>query len=416
MPPLPTFNFDEYVDRRSSNSMKWGIAQKLLTPQQCAADPLPMWVADMEFRAPAPVIEALHDAVSFGVFGYPAGPTRGYLDAVMGWQAKRFGWGIDSEWVVPTSGVITALKTAIQAFTAPGESVLIQPPVYVHFHEDVALNGRRVAPAPLVLEDGRYRFDAKIFEQAIREDTRLFILSNPHNPTGNVWSESDLRAMGEICLRNNIVVIADEIHQDFVITPRQRHIPFASLDARFAERSLTCTSASKTFNLAGLQCANLIIPDRLLRSMFTRQLERNQFNLVNLLGMVATEAAYTHGEDWLKSLLDYIRSNQQHFAASVNSLGCGLHVHEMDSLYLAWVDCRSLGLSAEELEHFMLTKARVWFDKGQKFGLQGHGFLRANLGCPRGVVDDALTRLSQAMSNRSMRWGGACLTLTLWSA
>lgn len=393
MDTTPTYNFDECIDRRPTNSMKWGIPQKLLTPEQCAAEPLPMWVADMDFRAPEPVIEALQEAVSFGVYGYPGGPTRGYLDAVKGWQEKRFGWEVDPEWIVPMSGVITGLKTAIQAFTAPGESVLIQPPVYVHFHEDVAINGRRVALAPLVLENGRYRFDAAIFEKAIRDDTRLFILSNPHNPTGNVWSEDDLRTMGEICLRHNIVVIADEIHQDFVLTPSRKHIPFASLDPRFAARTLTCISASKTFNLAGLQCANVIISDRHLRGVFTRQLVRNQLSHNNLLGMVATEAAYTHGEPWLAALLDYIRDNHQKFAATVNSANWGLRVHEMDSLYLSWIDCRALNLSAEDLEHFMLTQARIWFDKGQKFGTEGHGFLRVNLGCPRAVVDEALARL-----------------------
>lgn len=222
------------------------------------------------------------------------------------------------------------------------------------------------APAPLVLEDGRYRFDAAIFEQAIRDDTRLFILSNPHNPTGNVWSEDDLRTMGEICLRHGILVIADEIHQDFVLAPSRRHIPFAALDPRFAAHSLTCTSASKTFNLAGLQCANLIISDRRLRDTFIRQLERNQFNVVNLLGMVATEAAYAQGEPWLEAMLAYIRANQQHFAATVNAADWGLRVHEMDALYLAWIDCRPLGLSAEALEHFMLTRARIWFDKGRR--------------------------------------------------
>lgn len=400
MPTISTFEFDKCVDRRATNSMKWGAPHKFLTPKQCAAEPLPMWVADMDFRAPEPVIEALQDAVAFGNFGYPSGPTRGYLEAVIAWQSKRFGWAVDPTWIVPTSGVITALKIAIQAFTAPGESVLIQPPVYAHFHDDVALNGRRVAPAPLVLENGRYRFDAATFEQAIRDDTRLFILSNPHNPTGNVWSENDLRTMGEICLRHNILVIADEIHQDFVLAPSLRHIPFASLDPRFAARSLTCTSASKTFNLAGLQCANLIISNSRLRAEFVRQLDRNQFNSINLLGMVATEAAYTYGEHWLDSMLVYIRGNQQHFAATVNNAGWDLRVHEMDALYLAWIDCRALGLPAEELENFMLTCARIWFDKGQKFGIEGHGFLRANLGCPRAVVDDALARLSQTMATR----------------
>lgn len=398
MLPTAPIDFDEHIDRRFSNSMKWASADQLLTPAQSAADPLPMWVADMDFRSPPRVIDALHEAVSFGVFGYPAGPTREYLAAVTDWQSRRFGWAVDPEWVVPTSGVITALKTVIQAFSSPGDSVLIQPPVYAHFHDDVVLNGRHVAEAPLSLVDGRYHFDAAVFERAIRDDTRLFILSNPHNPTGNVWSEDDLRTMGEICLRHDILVIADEIHQDFVLSPSRRHIPFASLDPRFAANSLTCTSASKTFNLAGLQCANLFVPNRRLRDEFVRQYDRNQFNRVNLLGMVATEAAYTHGEAWLAPLLDHIRENQRHFAAAVNSAGWGMRVHEMDSLYLAWIDGRALGLPAAELEDFMLTGARIWFDKGQKFGAAGHGFLRANLGCPRAVVDDALARMSRAMS------------------
>ena len=391
-----TFSFDECIDRRSSNSLKWGIPHKLLTPEQRAAEPLPMWVADMDFRAPPPVIEALQDAVSFGVFGYPGGATPGYLEAVRKWQEERFGWHIDPTWIVPTSGVITALKVAIQTFTAPGESVLIQPPVYVHFHQDVALNGRRVVTAPLRLEDGRYHFDAERFEQAICDDTRLFILSNPHNPTGNVWSEDELRTMGEICLRHDVLVLSDEIHQDFVFSPGKKHIPFASLDSRFATNSLTCISASKTFNLAGLQCANTIISDSRLRRAFIRQLERNQFAYVNQMGLIATEAAYTHGEPWLTALHTYISDNHRHFAETVNSAGWGLHVHQMDSLYLAWIDCRSLGLSANELEQFMLTKARIWFDKGQKFGLEGHGFMRANLGCPRILVDEALQRMSRA--------------------
>nr|WP_315862614.1 MalY/PatB family protein [Ralstonia chuxiongensis] len=378
--------------------MKWAAPSQFLTPSQCAADPLPMWVADMDFQSPSQVIEALHDAVSFGVFGYPAGPTAGYLDAVTNWQRRRFGWDIEPDWVVPTPGVITAIKTAIQAFSSPGDSILIQPPVYGHFHQDVLLNGRHVAAAPLVLDEGRYRFDARVFEQAIRSDTRIFILSNPHNPTGNVWSEEELRMMGEICLRHDILVIADEIHQDFILSSSRRHIPFASLSPRFAEHSITCTSASKTFNLAGLQCANLFVPDSRRRAEFIRQLDRNQFAGINLLGMVATETAYRHGEPWLTDLLGYVRGNQQHFASTVNAAAWGPRVHEMDSLYLTWLDCRSLGMPAAELDDFMLTRARIWFDKGPKFGAEGHGFLRANLACPRSVVDEAIARLKAAFS------------------
>ncbi len=390
--------FDEVLDRTRSNSVKWGGAPMMLTPAQAAADPLPMWVADTDFKAPQAVIDALHGTVEDGVFGYPAGPTDGYLEAVVGWQARRFGWEVPRAWVVPTAGVITTLKTAVQAFSLPGDSVLIQPPVYVHFHNDPLLNGRHLALAPLERIDDGYRLDLTAFEEAIRPDTRLFILSHPHNPTGNVWSEAELRAMGEICARHGILVISDEIHEDLIINPDRRHIPFAALGAEFARGSITCTAPSKTFNLPGLQCANVIVPDRRLREQFVRHYERNVFPVVNLLGMVAAEAAYTHGEPWLEELLPYLRANHSHFAEAINSATSSVRVLPADSLYLAWMDCRGLGLDAEALNAFMLTRARVWLDKGQKFGLAGHGYMRVNLGCPRSTVDEAIRRLTGALS------------------
>lgn len=390
--------FDEIVDRGNSNSMKWACAHKLLAPDEAAADPLPMWVADMDFKAPQAVLDALHAAVDHGVFGYPGGATESYLDAVAGWQGRRFGWEIDTGWIVQTSGIITTLKTAVQAFSAPGDSVLIQPPVYGHFHGDVLLNGRHLAYAPLDYTGDGYRFDAKTFEAAIRPNTRLFILSHPHNPTGNVWSEEELRTMGEICLRHNVLVISDEIHGDLVLNPAKRHIPFASLGEAFAQNSITCTAPSKTFNLPGLQSANAIVPNARLRDELRRQYERNSFELVNVLGMVAAEAAYTDGEEWLEELLVYLRANHAHFATAINQADTRLKVLPADSLYLAWMDCRGMGMGAEELNRFMLTRACVWLDKGQKFGTEGHGFMRVNLGCPRATVDEAIRRITSAMA------------------
>ncbi|HWD77914.1 MAG TPA: MalY/PatB family protein [Kribbella sp.] len=389
--------FDEVVDRRTSNSMKWAGAEQWLAPDEIAADPLPMWVADMDFKAPRAVLDALHQAVEYGVFGYPRGATESYLDAVTGWQAKRFGWEVPQEWVVVTAGIITTLKTVVQAFSAPGDSVLIQPPVYVHFHQDVLLNGRRLAYAPLERTADGYRFDAATFEAAIRADTKLFILSHPHNPTGNVWTEDELGTMGEICARHGVLVVADEIHQDLIMNPAKRHVPFASLGPEFARNSITCTAPSKTFNLPGLQCANVFVPDPRIRAELARQYERNLFPIVNQLGMVAAEAAYRYGEPWLEELLPYLRGNHHHFADAVHAATDKLHVLPADSLYLAWMDCRALGLDAESLDKFMLTKARLWFDKGQKFGLEGHGYLRVNLGCPRATVDEAITRLTAAL-------------------
>ncbi|WP_054678444.1 MalY/PatB family protein [Microbacterium sp. No. 7] len=387
--------FDEVVERRGSNSMKWSY--DLLPPEAAAAEPLPMWVADMDVRAPEPVIEALHDAVAAGVFGYPAGAPSSYLRAISEWQARRHGWDVPHEWIVQTSGIIAALKTIVQAFTSPGDSVLIQPPVYAHFRDDVLLNGRHPVAAPLRREGDRYVFDPAVFEAAIRPDTTLFILSNPHNPTGNAWSEDELRTMGEICAHHGILVVADEIHQDLVLHPERRHVPFASLGTAYARGSITCTAPSKTFNLAGLQSANVFIPDARVRAAFARQYERNTFPLVNVLGMVAAEAAYAHGEPWLDGLLGHLRGNHERFADAVNSGIPGLHVLPADALYLAWMDCRGLGLAPAELERFLLTEARVWFDDGPKFGPEGHGYMRVNLGCPRSTVDEAIRRLASAV-------------------
>lgn len=389
--------FDEVVDRTTSNSMKWSYAEEL-APEEAAAAPLPMWVADTDFKAPQAVLDALHQAVDYGVFGYPAGATGSYLDAVTGWQARRFGWEVPREWVLQTAGIITTLKTAVQAFSAPGDSVLIQPPVYAHFHNDVLVNGRHLALAPLERTEDGYRFNARTFEAAIRPGTRLFILSHPHNPTGNVWSEDELAAMGEICARHGVLVVSDEIHQDLILNPARKHVPFASLGPEFARNSITCTAPSKTFNLPGLQSANVFVPDRRLREELARQYERNLFPLVNVLGMVAAEAAYTDGEPWLEELLAYLRGNHAHFAAAVNGATGKVRVLPADSLYLAWMDCRGLGLDAESLNTFMLTTARLWLDKGQKFGAEGRGYMRVNLGCPRSTVDEAIRRLTTAIA------------------
>jgi cystathionine beta-lyase len=266
----------------------------------------------------------------------------------------------------------------------------------VHFHQDIVANGRRVVNAPLTLENGRYRFDPERFEAAIAPDTKLFILCNPHNPTGNVWSRADLVAMGEICRRHGVLVIADEVHEDLVLDPALKHIPFASLGEEFAANCFVCTAPSKTFNLAGLQCSNIFVPNDALRAELSRHKERCGLNLVNLAGLTACETAYRDGEPWLEAALAYIRANQAHFAAAVNGTMAGFRVLPAESLYLAWMDCRGLGLQADALNDFMLTHARLWLDRGEKYGPEGHGFMRVNLACPRSLVDEAIARLGAA--------------------
>lgn len=388
------YNFDEVIDRSRTNSMKWSQAQQFLTVEQAAADPLPMWVADMDFRVAPAIREALQRELDSGVLGYGGTPDS-YREAVVDWQVRRFGWQAKPEWITQSPGVIGALNMAIQAFSQPGDFVLVQTPVYFHIHSDVVVNGRRLVQAPLVLEKGRYRFDPQVFEAAIRPGTKLFILCNPHNPTGNVWTRDELLTMASICERHGILVISDEVHQDLIFGEGERHVPFAMLDDAIAQNSIICTAPSKTFNIAGLSCANIFIANERHRQAFQAQRERNGSFLINTMGTAACEAAYRHGEHWVSEMLEYVRGNQEHFAQRVKELRLPVTVTPTNALYLAWVDFRQLGMPPAELHDFLLRRARLWLDHGPKFGVEGEGFMRINLACPRSVVDEALVRLAE---------------------
>lgn len=390
-------SFDIDIDRRHSDSSKWSAPARVLSAEEVAADPLPMWVADMDFRTAPAVVEALQKTVRDGVFGYSF-QTDHYDEAVCGWQRERYGWQAEPEWLVPVPSVVTGLDLIIAAFSQPGDAVLVQPPVYHRFFSDTIENGRRIVEAPLRLceRTHSYSFDPVAFEAAITPRTRIFFLCNPHNPTGNVWTAAELRQMGEICIRHGILVISDEIHQDLIFNPNRRHIPFASLGKEFAENSIVCTAPSKTFNLAGLKCANLFIPNARHRDEFRRALTRTGMGFVNTLGAVACEAAYRHGAEWLDELLVYLRENHRYFASHVHQFVPELRVFDTDALYLAWMDCRGLSMPTPELEKTMITRARLWFDRGSKFGRQGEGFMRVNLACSRSRVDEAVNRLKMA--------------------
>ncbi|SAL02956.1 aminotransferase, class I and II [Caballeronia calidae] len=393
------YDFDELIDRRNSNSNKWAGARKRLTPEQYAADPLPMWVADMDFRIAQPIRDAIQRELDHGIFGYGSTPDS-YVDAVMQWHARRYGWQTKAEWLTQSPGVVNAINMAMQAFSQPGDHVATLTPVYVHFHHDVVINGRRLIQVPLQLEGGRYRFDPHAFESSLPTETKLFILCHPHNPTGNVWTPAELRTMAEICERRGIVVISDEVHADFVFG--RRHVPYASLDERMAQHSITCTAPSKTFNLAGLQCANVFIPNDRLRAAFRAQCEKSGLTLNNTIGTAACEAAYRYGEPWADAMLNYIQGNHAHFAAGVVERNLPFAVTPTESLYLAWLDFRRLGLDDVALNDFLLRRARVWLDRGTKFGEGGSGFMRINLGCPRAIIDEALDRLSNALRDHGV--------------
>lgn len=390
------YDFDQRIDRRHTNSVKWDGARRRLSAEQLAADPLPMWIADMDFKVAEPILEAVRRQTDHGILGYSEVPDS-YVEAVIDWQATRFGWQPDPSWLVQSPGVVNALNMAIQAYSLPGDSVLVQSPVYVHFHHDVVVNGRRLIEVPMDFDGARYRFDPQAFEAAIQPNTRLFILCNPHNPTGNVWTQAELEQMGTICRRHGVIVIADEIHQDFVFGDGARHVSFGRLADELVDNVLILTAPSKTFNIAGLQCSNLFIPNRSLRDRYRAQAERCGINLINTFGIAAGEAAYRHCGAWADAMLTYVRGNQERFAQGLAPLGKRARVIPTPSLYLAWIDFRGLEKPPAELNDFLLRQARLWLDPGTKFGGGGAGFMRINLACPRAVVDEAVQRLTQAL-------------------
>lgn len=387
------FNFDEEIVRKNTASAKWMFPNATL-PKEVSTAPLPLWVADMDFRSPPCVIDALKSAVEHGIFGYGS-VTDSMLDAIVNWQRNEFQWNIKPEWIVQTPGVVTAINFIIQIFSKPGDSIVIQTPVYAPFHSSPKNNGRYVVEAPLKIENNTYVFDADAFERSIQKNTRILILCNPHNPFGKVWNEEELRVIGNVCLRHNVLVIADEIHQDLIFNPNVKHVPFASLSDEIANITITCTAPSKTFNVAGLQTSNLIISNPLLRMELKNALSRSGVPAPNILGQIACESAYRNGKPWLKELKTYLAEN---YSTIKNRFSThqSISVIDTNALYLAWIDFRGTGMSGEALHHHLLMNAGVWLDAGLKFGPNGSGFARINFGCTRATLNEAIDRIERS--------------------
>ncbi|MBE6465793.1 MalY/PatB family protein [Denitrobacterium detoxificans] len=389
---MERYDFDAPVDRRGSHSMKFDAAAAMGKREGL----LSMWVADMDFTVPPAVVEALHQRVDHAVFGY-TNPWDGYRDAVVSWMA-RYGWQVSPNWIVPTPGVVFALAMAVRAFTEPGDAVVIQRPVYYPFTNVIERNGRRVANAPLVYQEGAYRIDFDALEQTIQESgAKLFLLCNPHNPSGRLWTRDELARIAEIALRNDVIVVSDEIHMDFV-RPGYEHTVFATLDDRIAQRCVVCTAASKTFNLAGLETSNIIIPNGELRRAFKDAMHATGTNRPNVLGLVATEACYRQGAEWLAQLKEYLEGNWALVESHLREHAPQLHLVPAQSTYLAWVDCRELGLYGEDLRALIEDEAGLWLDLGDMFGPEGDGFIRLNLATQRATVQRALTQLTDAIA------------------
>ncbi len=392
------YDFDHEVIRTGTDCIKWDFCH------DDGNDPrvLPMWIADMDFPCPAPVVEALVTRAAHGIYGY-TGRTHAYLNSVVNWMQKRHNWTINPEWICHTPGVVSALNILVRTFVAPGEKVLIQPPVYHPFFSAAECNQTEMVPNPLIFENGQYRMDFADLEQKLRDPlVKMAILCNPHNPVGRVWSKDELVRFGELCMAHNVLVVSDEIHGDLIFRGHT-FTPFANASPAFASRTITCTAPSKTFNMAGLQVSNIIVSDPDLRAKFQKSLMSNGFFGANLFGLAAAEAAYTEGEEWLEQVIDYLGENLCYLEEYVAREIPQLSVIHPEGTYLIWLDCRQLGLNREGLTRLMRDTARVVLNNGCDFGSQGEGFQRVNIACPRSILVEALARIKDAVSQLPQR-------------
>lgn len=391
---MPT-DFDAVIDRRGTSCLKYDFAVERGYPQGI----LPFWVADMDFRAPQPVIDELTRRVQHGIFGY-TDPKESYKEIIVNWMTKHHGWTPSTKALTITPGVVFALAVAIRCFTKPGEAVLLQQPVYYPFTEMIRQNNRELVNSPLVLKDGHYEIDFDDFEEKIvKHDVKLFLLCSPHNPAGRVWTRDELLRMASICLKHNVLIVADEIHHEFV-RPGFKHTVLASLSPEIASQTITCTSPSKTFNLAGLQVSNIFIENDELRRKFRAEISAAGYSQPNSLGLFAAQAAYEHGAEWLKELLAYIESNYQKAKAFFAEQMPKVKLIEPEGTYLLWLDFSAYGLTDEELDDIIINDANLWLDSGHIFGKAGRGFQRLNIACPWSTLENGLQHLAKAFADK----------------
>ena len=387
------YDFDEIISRRNSNSYKWDAVME--------EGVLPMWVADMDFRTAPAVVEVLRKRMDHGIFGYTKVPPV-YYDAIINWFTRRHGWQIDRDWIIYTSGVVPALSAIIKALTVPGDRVLVQTPVYNCFSSSIRNNGCEIVANPLVYTNGTYRID---FDDLARKATdpkvKLLLLCNPHNPVGRVWTQAELMCIGEICLRNDVLVVADEIHCELVYSGHT-YIPFASISDDFRNRSVTCTSPSKAFNLAGLQIANIFAADESVRVKIDKAINLNEVCDVNPFGVEALVAAYNDGEEWLEELKCYLSDNYLYMRTFFNKYLPQFPVVKLEGTYLVWVDCSVLNRSSKEIAEILLKAEKLWINEGSMYGEAGEGFIRINIACPRQILIDGLNRLKRGLKEISL--------------
>lgn len=386
------YDFDRVIDRENTNSIKYDRAGR-----KKPKDVLPLWIADMDFETPPCVIDALVRHSKHGIFGY-SDTGEAYFQVLQSWFSRRFDWHIEPDWLIKTPGIVTAIHIAIRALTRKGDAIIIQQPVYYPFASAVQLTGRRLVVNELLYDEGYYRIDFDDFEKKIRQNNvRLFILCNPHNPVGRVFTREELMRLGDICLRHGVLVIADEIHQDFIYKGH-RHCVFESLHPAYRDIAITCTAPSKTFNLAGLQLSNIFIPNPRLRGAFISEYAQSGLSQSPVMGIVACRAAYEGGEEWLYELLQYLSGNMALIGAFLQERMPHIKLVGPEGTYLAWLDFTALRLGAKELDERITNRAGLWLNNGATFGAGGAGFMRLNAACPRQVLQEALERLQRAVT------------------
>ena len=384
------YDFDEPVSRRGTNSYKWDTVKD--------EDVLPMWVADMDFRTAPAIVGALQKRVEHGIFGYTKVPSA-YYEAVINWFRRRHAWLIEKEWIVYTTGVVPAISAIVKALTVPGDRVLVQTPVYNCFFSSIRNNGCEAVTNPLIYANGTYRIDYDDLERkAADPKVKLLLLCNPHNPVGRVWTRQELRRIGEICIRNRVLVVADEIHCELVFSGHV-YIPFASISEDFREHSVTCISPSKAFNLAGLPIANIVAADTDVRMKIDKAININEVCDVNPFGVEALIAAYNRGEDWLEELKHYLSVNYNYLRAYFDEYLPEFPVVMLEGTYLVWVDCRGVGLSSREITDILLEKEKIRVNPGSLYGEAGEGFIRLNIACPREKLIEGLNRLKRGLKS-----------------
>ncbi len=385
-------NFDEIVERRGTDCLKYDFAKRRGKPE----DVLPLWVADMDFKTSSYVVDALIERTEHGIFGY-SDTQEEYFNAVAGWMERHHHWKIREEWLIKTPGVVFALAMAVKAFTEPGDSVLIQQPVYYPFSEVIRDNDRVIVSSDLILgEDNRYHIDLEDFEkQIVDHDVKLFLLCNPHNPSGRVFTKEELTGMGDLCVKYGVKVVSDEIHNDFVF--QGEHTVFASVKKEYEDLCVVCTSPSKTFNLASMLISNIFIPGEEMRKKFQHEVDAAGISQLSALGIVAAQTAYKKGDEWYHAMLSYVRENITYLKTYVADHMPGVNVIDGEGTYLLWLDFRKTGIDPAELDRRIIYDAKLWLDSGKIFGKTGAGFQRINVAAPRKTVEECLERIRRIL-------------------